>query len=120
MDLVPSKLNELDWLKISLLLGLLVSFGFFTQAIPAQETEEISWSRTFGGSGEDVGCDLVVCQSGGFAIGGYTYSFGAGMNDAWLIRVDAQGNLLWNQTYGKEYGESVFGLIECQDGGLHS
>lgn len=96
----------------------MVSFGFFTQAIPAQETKEISWSRTFGGSGEDVGCDLVVCQSGGFAIGGYTYSFGAGMNDAWLIRVDAQGNLLWNQTYGKEYGESVFGLIECQDGGF--
>ena len=44
------------------------------------------------------------------SVSGYTYSFGAGYNDIWLVKYNSTGYLLWNRTAGGnryEYGYSV-------------
>jgi hypothetical protein len=60
----------------------------------------LEWEKTFGGAGEDTGEHLILLPDGSLLLLGLTSSKGAGMNDLYLIKVDAQGNLLWDNTYG--------------------
>jgi len=76
------------------------------------------WNRTYGGTADDGGYDIVSCAGGGFAIGGYTVKSPSGNRDAWLVRTDAAGNFLWNQTYGGGDVDEFYSLVECRDGGF--
>ncbi|MHA2353157.1 MAG: hypothetical protein ACXABX_08570, partial [Candidatus Thorarchaeota archaeon] len=58
------------------------------------------WIRTYGGAADDSGISVVECASGGYAILGETTSFGDGSYDFWLLRIDNDGNLMWDETYG--------------------
>ncbi|MCH7574693.1 MAG: hypothetical protein IIA59_06145 [Candidatus Marinimicrobia bacterium] len=48
---------------------------------------ETLWTRTYGGSGLDVGYSVQQTDDGGFVVAGTTDSFGAGGSDVWLIRL---------------------------------
>jgi predicted secreted protein len=74
------------------------------------------WSKTYGGTQNDNGECVVETSDGGYAIAGTTASSGAGGADAWLVRTDASGNMLWSQTYGGssyDYGSCV---VQTHDG----
>jgi hypothetical protein len=43
---------------------------------------------------------------------GYTWSYGAGERDMWLVKTDPAGNQLWSQTYGGAGAEFCFQVIE--------
>lgn len=58
------------------------------------------WSQTFGGPQVDQGKDIRVLPNGDLIMAGYTNSSGAGGYDMLLIRTDADGNMLWEKTYG--------------------
>jgi hypothetical protein len=75
------------------------------------------WNQTYGGTSGDVGFSLVETSDGGYTITGYTWSFGAGQSDVWLVKTDASGNHQWNQTYGGTSQDEGRGLVETGDGG---
>jgi hypothetical protein len=77
----------------------------------------MQWNKTYGGANSDIGRSLVVAPDGGFAIAGYTSSYGAGAYDAWLVKTDANGNMQWNKTYGGIWSDYVFSLVNSPDGG---
>ena len=59
---------------------------------------------------------LIETSDGGYALAGVTYSSSA-WEDFWLVKTDQYGNMEWNQTYGGEYSDWAYSLIETSDGG---
>ena len=54
------------------------------------------WNRTFPGLSANAG---TVTADGGYVIGGTTSPFTYNIGDAFLIRMDADGNTLWHKNY---------------------
>jgi len=75
------------------------------------------WNRTYGGTGEDEVRFVIQTNDGGYALAGYTKSYGAGDRDFWLVKTDGSGNLQWNKTYGGIGGETAYSVIQTADGG---
>jgi hypothetical protein len=75
------------------------------------------WNRTYGGSKSDTAYSLVETSDRGYALAGSTGSFGEGLNDCWLIKIDINGNIEWNQTYGGEANDVAYSLVRASDGG---
>jgi hypothetical protein len=76
------------------------------------------WNQTYGGTDIDYASDLVQTADGGFVIAGYTMSSGAGGSDMWLVKTDANGVILWNQTFGGTSNDEGGALIQTTDGGF--
>ncbi|MDO6429594.1 gliding motility-associated C-terminal domain-containing protein [Flavitalea sp. BT771] len=79
----------------------------------------IQWSRTYGGPGDDEFGTGKQTSDGGYILGGYTTSYGDPAGDAWLVKIDAAGNMLWSKKYGdgNPNGDRLFDLIQTADGG---
>ncbi len=76
----------------------------------------LSWSKTWGGIGTEAGYGLVKTGDNDYVISGYTASYGAGLNDLFLIKFKSDGNLLWNKTFGGVYNDYSKPLIQATDG----
>lgn len=71
--------------------GYTLSFGAGGDDVYLVKTDpdgNLQWFKTYGGSSSDVGYWVIETPDGGYAIVGHTLSFGAGVHDVWLIRVD--------------------------------
>ena len=81
--------------------GVTNSFGFGLQDIYVLKTDingDLVWSKTYGGASYDIASSIQLTNDGGFIIGGYTNSFGAGSYDIYLIKTDSLGNSGCNET----------------------
>jgi hypothetical protein len=85
--------------------------------IKTDEEGNMQWNRTYGGTGSDIALSLIETSDRGYALVGYTDSFGAGSDDFWLVKTDSIGNMQWNQTYGGILGDYAFSLVETWDAG---
>lgn len=54
--------------------------------------------------------------SDGFIIIGTTTSYGAGNKDIWIHKLDLNGNIMWQNTYGGEALEYGFDIVPVDDG----
>ena len=97
----------------SIVLFVLVSFPLISSVGASLEM----WSQTYGGTSSDEAEAMVQTSDGGYAIAGYTRSFGAGSYDFWLVKTDEHGNMEWNKTYGGAGNELAYALVETSDGG---
>jgi hypothetical protein len=77
----------------------------------------LQWTKTIGGKKRDRGSSLIQTSDGGYAIAGYTESFGAGETGVYVVKLDAKGNLQWTKTIGGENIYSGSSLIQTSDGG---
>jgi len=76
------------------------------------------WNRTFGGAAKDEGFSVQATPDGGCVVAGCTASYGAGDNDVWLVKTDADGNKLWDKTFGGAGSDVAHSVVLTQDGGF--
>ena len=98
--------------SLILLLVCLLSVPSFAQPNP-----ETLWTRTYGGSGDDEAYSVQQTADGGYIVAGYTYSFGAGGDDFYLVRTNSQGDTLWTRTYGGDSLDCAYSVHQTADGG---
>ena len=107
--------------KSTLLLCILVisvlAFAFSSQTACVSGEFASGWSKVYGGSSDDEAYSVVQTSDGGYAIAGYTESFGAGGSDFWLVKTDANGIMQWNKTYGGTGNDEARSLVATPDGG---
>ena len=78
----------------------------------------VLWERTYGGAGRDEARFVDALSDGGFAVAGLTTSRGAGDEDAWILRLDATGEVVWETTVGGAAADRALELRETADGGI--
>jgi hypothetical protein len=78
-----------------------------------------AWVHTWGGSGDDEISGIAVDSSGNAYLAGYTYSFGAGGQDALLLKYSPAGTLLWSRTWGDSADEYASAIAVGPDGYLY-
>lgn len=76
------------------------------------------WYKFYGGEETDMFRNISPTNDGGFIACGVTRSFGAQFIDAWLLKIDADGNEEWNSNYGGEGYEVFKSVYETTDGGF--
>ena len=79
---------------------------------------QIQWQKIYGGSGNDESKSIIETGDGGFAVAGYTESFGVGNYDYWVIKLDSSGQIQWQKTFGGSYSDRANSIIETGDGGF--
>jgi hypothetical protein len=77
---------------------------------------KLLWEKTYGGFDWDFAYDIEITSDGGFLIVGETHSLGNGNADAYLIKTDKDGNLLWEKTMGGSGKDIAHALISTKDG----
>jgi|TARA_B110000858_G_scaffold155385_1_gene177448 hypothetical protein len=96
-------------------------FDFWVLKFSADNT--LLWSKTFGGSKDDRGEDIITTKDGGFALLGYSQSTdndvtsNAGSKDFWVLKLTSSGTLSWQKNFGflgSDYGTT---LLETNDNG---
>jgi hypothetical protein len=87
--------------------------------IKTDASGDMEWDATFGGSGDDYGHTKQCYQTndGGYVIGGFSNSVGAGKFDMWIIKTDSTGHMVWDTTYGCTKNDVCWGLESVDDGG---
>lgn len=80
----------------------------------------ISWSKNLGGVEDDYFYRIRRTSDNGFILCGQTKSYGNNAGEAWLVRLDASGNLSWSKKYGEGSGVAsiAFDVIQLSDGGF--
>jgi hypothetical protein len=75
------------------------------------------WARTIGGARADNANCIIKAIDSGYVITGDTTSYGSGMQDIVLIKIDSRGNTIWMRTFGgknPDYGSMV---VQTADNG---
>jgi hypothetical protein len=75
------------------------------------------WEQTFGGERCEYAWSVQQTKDGGFILAGGTESFGAGIYDVYLIKLDASGKALWEKTYGGAGSDCGYAVRQLDDGG---
>ncbi len=75
------------------------------------------WDKTIGSTGADYGYSIIRTTDGGFAIAGYTNSFGAGGYDCYVVKLDTGGVVQWNKTLGGTGTDVSYSIKQTTDNG---
>ena len=100
--------------------GYTDSFGAGSNDIALMKVNpsgNLLWIKTFGGTGDDVGFSIIQTADGNYLITGRTNSFNALADDIGLMKVDANGNLLWIKIIGGNNADVGWDVIQIAGGG---
>lgn len=92
--------------------------------IKLNSTGSVLWKKCFGGNGFDGANEIELTSDGGYIIAGYTFSIDGditeyfGNYDYWIVKIDADGNLLWQKSLGANLSEKCYSIKETIDGGF--
>lgn len=99
--------------------------GFDGLVVKISPAGAILWQRIIGGMSDDEIWQVRPTSDGGYIVAGQSTSTGGGVIvpgnhgswDAWVMKLDATGGIVWQRMIGGESVEQIFDLIVTADGG---
>ncbi len=106
-----------------ILSGRTRSFGtdstFDAYLIRTDANGDSIWTRTYGGGGYDIARSVLqTTPDSGFIFAGRTGSYGAGAEDAYLVKTDSDGFVIWEQYFGGINDDRFVAVQQSTDGGF--
>jgi len=75
------------------------------------------WDYSFGGYESDAAQYVQQTNDEGYVIAGLTYSKGVGKSDGWVFKIDRNGHMQWDETFGGKGSDSFYSIQITKDGG---
>jgi len=91
--------------------------------IKMDESGNLEWSKTYGGSGNDESLSVQLATDGGYIVAGSSDSTNGdiannfGDFDMWLLKIDQDGEVVWERTYGGTDEEKAQTVRSVLNGG---
>ncbi len=76
------------------------------------------WNHSFGGENNQAANAITATSDGGFVLAGYTESTNDLEPDFLVMKIDAQGNMVWEELFGGKKGDVANAVVETNDGGI--
>ena len=107
-------------------------FGGYTISDSAQASKgfiqktdkngNVKWYHQYGGANWDVFNAVHPTSDGGYIAVGGTTSFGNGLKDynadCYLVKIDGNGTVVWQKTFGGNYVDRFFDVAQTPDNGF--
>ncbi len=78
----------------------------------------LMWAKNIGGLNVDIGKGIISTIDSGFVIAGYTNTYGNGGYDGYLIKINKNGDFVWQKTFGGIDWDIFNSLIQTTDTGF--
>lgn len=92
--------------------------GYDTYLVKASSTGDFLWEKTYGGSLDDSGSDIITLADGGYALLGYSQRLPVNLGyDMQLIKINPSGDVEWMNSYDIQGYEVAGSLKQTADGG---
>lgn len=76
--------------------------GLSSQICATTESADITtkqWAKTYGGNEGDYMKSMQQTSDGGYIVVGETFSFGQKKGDMWILKLNSDGDIVWQKTY---------------------
>lgn len=86
-------------------------------------SDNLIWSKTLGGSNNESAFKGIQTNDNGFALIGHSSSNDGdvsennGSNDLWIVKLDSNGNIIWEKSHGFSGSDQGFGILQTSDNG---
>ncbi|GAB3915138.1 hypothetical protein GCM10028803_61540 [Larkinella knui] len=97
---------------------------FWLGSLTVSPAQLLDWQKTFGGTNLDYGRAIKPTSDGGYVVAGETKSNNGnvsgnhGDNDAWVVRLNAFGNIVWQKAIGGTGYDFTNAIIPTPDKGF--
>jgi len=100
--------------------------GYDYHVVKLSQDGSILWDKYFGGSRHDYLMSSVPTQEGGFLLAGTSFSNQSGDkkennlggSDVWIVRLNENGDELWQKTLGTKSNDEVSSVVQTVDQGF--
>jgi len=95
-------------------------------AQPPASTSILKWQKTYGSSSNELGFSIAKTQDGGYVLAGSTVgsnngdvvTLNHGLSDAWIVRINGNGNIVWQKTFGGSSTDYAYSISATTDNGF--
>ncbi|WP_445722599.1 T9SS type A sorting domain-containing protein [Flavobacterium sp.] len=91
--------------------------------VKINNTGSIIWQKSYGGSGYDYANDVRQTTDGGYILCGastssnFDVTFNQGSYDYWVVKLNTNGDLVWQKTFGGSLHDEAHSILQTNDGG---
>ncbi len=80
-------------------------------------TGNLLWTRAFDNNeNQEEAKTIISTADGGYVVAGLTRKADTSFSDAWIIKTDSKGKILWNKSIGQRFNDDVLEVMETSEG----